>query len=153
MALSNIPAFDLQRINSLKFKTVRYITPWTFPNRKTIMGFIRVYSGSEFPGLKMAFFDHFWAVLDAYKRHTPLIYWSTFSPELYWSQRGQKSVENRWKSAYRRKRIHPVYYYQSFCPAMEKTIARHVRQTLRTLSQIHYYIVFIQWKWNKNTIL
>ena len=32
----------------------------------------RVYSGAEFPGLKTAVFYHFWAVLDAYKRHTPL---------------------------------------------------------------------------------
>ena len=32
----------------------------------------RVYSGSEFPGLKMTVFDHFWSVLGAYKRHIPL---------------------------------------------------------------------------------
>ena len=34
--------------------------------------FFRVDSGGEFPGLKMTVFGHFWAVLGAYKRHTPL---------------------------------------------------------------------------------
>ncbi len=29
----------------------------------------RLYSGDEFPGLKTTVFDHFWAVLGAYKRH------------------------------------------------------------------------------------
>ena len=45
--------------------------------------FNRVDSGSEFPGLKTTVFAHFWAVLGAYKRHTPPTYWSTFSPDLY----------------------------------------------------------------------
>ncbi len=31
-----------------------------------------MYSGGEFPGLKTTVFDHFWTVLGAYKRHTPL---------------------------------------------------------------------------------
>ncbi len=43
----------------------------------------RVDSGGEFHGLEKTVFAHFWAVLGAYKRHTPPTYWSSFSPDLY----------------------------------------------------------------------
>ncbi len=68
----------------------------------------RLYSSGEFPGLKTTVFGHFWAVLDAYKRHTPL-HIGLLSPQICTDLRG---VNNPWKirrkSAYRRKRIHPV---------------------------------------------
>ncbi len=50
-------------------------------------------SGSEFPGLKTTAFDHFWAVLGAYKRHTPL-HIGLLSPQICTDLRG---VKNPWK--------------------------------------------------------
>ena len=54
----------------------------------------RVYSGGEFPGLKTTVFGHFWAVLGAYKRHTPL-HIGLLSPQIYTDLRG---VKNPWKT-------------------------------------------------------
>ncbi len=53
----------------------------------------RVDSGSEFPGLKTTVFDHFWAVLGAYKRHTPLDI-GLLSPQICTDHRG---VKDPWK--------------------------------------------------------
>ncbi len=55
--------------------------------------FDRVDSGGEFPGLKMTVFGHFWAVLGAYKRHTPL-HIGLLSPKICTDLRG---VKNPWK--------------------------------------------------------
>ncbi len=55
-------------------------------------------------------------------------YWSTSCLYLYWSQGGQKSVDNWRKSAYRRKRIHPFdtdvwwIWHQSKLKALCNTI-------------------------------
>ncbi len=53
----------------------------------------RVDSGSDFSGLKMTVFDHFRAVLGAYKRHTPL-HIGLLSPQICADLRG---VKNPWK--------------------------------------------------------
>ncbi len=54
----------------------------------------RVYSGGEFLGLKTAVFDHFWPVLGAYERHTPL-HIDLLSPQICTDLRG--GVKNPWK--------------------------------------------------------
>ncbi len=49
-----------------------------------------MYSGGEFPRLKTTVFDHFWTVLGAYKRHTPL-HIGLLSPQICTDLRGVKS--------------------------------------------------------------
>ena len=50
-------------------------------------------SGSEFSGLKMTVIDHFWAVLGAFERHSPLRI-GLLSPQICTDLRG---VKNPWK--------------------------------------------------------
>ncbi len=56
-------------------------------------------------GLNLAIFSLFCLVMASFK---PPTYWSIYSPDLYWSQGGQKSAWNRRKSADRRKRTMPA---------------------------------------------
>ena len=55
--------------------------------------FHRVYSGGEFLGLKTTVFDRIWAVVGAYKRHTPQ-HIGLLSPQISTDLRG---VKNPWK--------------------------------------------------------
>ncbi len=73
------------------------VLPLSQPNGQT--------NGPEFLGLKQTVLDHFGAILGAYKRHTPL-HIGLLSPQICTDLRG---VKNPRKSAYRRKRIHPVF--------------------------------------------
>ncbi len=50
--------------------------------------------------LFLTIFEPFWVLI----KGIPPTYWSTFSPDLYWSQGGHKSVKNRRISAYRLKK-------------------------------------------------